>query len=197
MGHRCASFRSFLASALAIAGSIGLAAPAGWAVTESEPGQEAAAAAPTADPAPSADPATTASPESTGEVARSAFTSGIADREPIDQIETVGNDVTRVYYFTELQGLDGQTVTHRWEYGGEVKAEVPFEVGAPRWRVSSSKNLDPGWTGEWTVSVVDGAGNTLSVEHFSYTKAEPAAAPAATETIPAETEAAPASPAAP
>jgi hypothetical protein len=191
MRHRCASFRFCLSSALAIAGLLGLTAPAGWAVSESEPGQEVAAETPSESPAP------TASPAPTGEVTRSAFTSAIADREPVDQIETLGNDVTRVYYFTELHGLDGQTVTHRWEYGGEVKAEVPFEVGAARWRVNSSKNLDPGWTGEWTVSVLDGAGNTLSVDHFRYTKAEPEAAPATAETPPTEMDASPASPAAP
>jgi hypothetical protein len=178
MRHRFASIGFREGIALAALALIGLAAPAGWAVSESEPAQEATAAAETESPAP------------TGEVARSAFTSEIVDREPVDQIDSLANDVTRIYYFTELRDLSGQTVVHRWEYDGEVKAEVPFEVGAPRWRASSSKNLDPGWLGEWTVSVVDGKGNTLSVEHFRYTGATAEAAPTAPE-------AAPASPAAP
>jgi hypothetical protein len=169
MTKRCDSFGLRTGVALAALGMMVFAAPAAWAVAETETSQEAAAS-----------DAESAAP--TGEVARSAFTSGIVDREPVDQITALENDATRIYYFTELSGLDGQTVVHRWEYDGEVKAEVPFEVGSARWRVSSSKNLDPEWLGEWTVSVVDGNDNTLSVEHFRYTALEPEAAPASAAT---------------
>jgi hypothetical protein len=156
------------AVALATLALMALAAPAGWAVAETE-------GAPALSEA--ADEASVAAP--TGEVARSAFTSEIVDREPVDQITALENDATRIYFFSELLGLDGQTVVHRWEYNGEVTAEVSFEVGGPRWRVHSSKNLDPLWLGEWSVTVVDGAGNELSLDHFSYSKAEPVpAAPA-------------------
>ncbi|MFA7620175.1 MAG: DUF2914 domain-containing protein, partial [Thiohalomonadaceae bacterium] len=68
----------------------------------------------------------------------------------------------RIYFFTELRDMEGQTVSHRWEQDGEVMAEVPFNVGGPRWRVWSSKNIDSGATGEWSVAVVDGAGNELA-----------------------------------
>ena len=76
-----------------------------------------------------------------------------------------------LYYFTEVRDMAGQTVKHRWEYGDQVMAEVEFEIGGPRWRVYSSKNLQPGWTGDWKVSVVDAAGNPLSVNTFTYTEA--------------------------
>ena len=86
----------------------------------------------------------------------------------------------RIYYFTEIRDMAGQTVTHRWEHDGQVMAEVPFEVGGDRWRVYSSKNLEPSWTGEWKASVVDGSGATLSANTFTYNKAEQAPeAPAA------------------
>ena len=105
-----------------------------------------------------------------GSVARAVFTLGINDREPIDAVSTVGNDANRIYYFTELKGMAGQTVTHRWEYNGKVMAEVQFNVGGDRWRTYSSKNLDPMWLGEWKVSVVDTAGSTLNVNTFTYTQ---------------------------
>jgi hypothetical protein len=119
-----------------------------------------------------------------GSVTRAAFTSAVQEREPGDSVTTLANSNTRIYYFTELKDLAGQTVTHRWEYNGKVMHEQPFEVGSARYRAFSSKTLDPLWTGEWKASVVDGSGATLSVNTFSYTQAAapvptaPAVAPA-------------------
>lgn len=101
-------------------------------------------------------------------VARAVFTTSVADREPADQITSLKNDVQQVYFYTELTGLEGQSVAHKWEHAGEVKAAVTFDVKAPRWRAWSSKNLDPSWTGEWTVSVVDASGATLAQAKLMY-----------------------------
>ena len=128
-----------------------------------------------------------------GKVARSTFTSGIDNREPVDQLGQLSNDNSKVYFFTEITGMAGKKITHRWEHGGEVKAEISFNVGADRWRVWSSKNLVPEWLGEWIVSVVDDAGNTLAEESMAYVPAgEAEATPAAAETAPAAPEAMPA-----
>jgi hypothetical protein len=150
--------------------------------------EQAPAPAPAAEGSapPAAAPAKAAT---TGSVGRAQFTSAIADREPTDSLRTLANDKNRILFYSELKGLAGQTVTHRWEYNGKVMAEVPFQIGAERWRVFSSKTLDPLWLGEWKVSVVDAGGATLSVNTFSYTPVpKQEAAPAA---------AAPAAPAAP
>jgi hypothetical protein len=112
--------------------------------------------------------ATPATAPTSDKVSRAVFTTAVADREPADQITSLKNDLQQVYFFTELTGLDGQTVTHKWEHAGEVKAEVSFDVKAPRWRVWSSKTFDPSWTGEWTVSVVDGSGATLTQGKLMY-----------------------------
>jgi hypothetical protein len=109
-----------------------------------------------------------------GEVARASFTSQIVEREPVDSIERLSADQPQILFFTELSGLAGQTVTHRWEHGGEVMAEVPFEVGADRWRVYSSKRLLPGWVGEWSVAVLDSQGRVLSTRSFEYLAPLPA-----------------------
>lgn len=126
--------------------------------------------------APAAAPAVTS-----GSVTRAVFTSGIAEREPVDNLSTLGNGVTRVYFFTELKDLAGQAVTHRWEFNDKTMAEIKFDVGAPRWRVFSNKTLDPSWLGTWKVSVVDAAGSVLSATTFMYTQA-PAVIPAAATT---------------
>lgn len=101
-----------------------------------------------------------------GSVPRAAFTSGVKDREPMDNITRVGNKVRHIYYFTELRDLAGQKVTHRWEFKGQVRAEVKFEVGGSRWRVWSSKRLLPEWVGEWKVGVIDAAGKVLREDRF-------------------------------
>ena len=107
----------------------------------------------------------------TGEVARAQFTTAIEAREPVDKVTILSNDVNKVYFFSELRNLQGQSVTHRWLLGGKVMAEVNFSVGGPRWRVNSSKALLPGWIGDWSVAVVDNSGTVLSEVKFQYVEA--------------------------
>lgn len=117
-----------------------------------------------------------------GSVARAVFTTQIVDREPTDDLTILTNDKQRIYYFTDLRGLAGQIITHQWEYNGKVMAEVKFKVGeGPRWRVYSSKNLLPEWTGEWKVSVIDESGHTLTTSSFEYKHATTQDQPAESE----------------
>jgi hypothetical protein len=103
-----------------------------------------------------------------GSMARAVFTSGIVEREPQDSLEALTNDHVQVYFFTELRDMQGRTIIHRWMWNGQVMGEVAFDVGGPRWRVHSSKNLEPSWLGEWTVMVVDVDGNEIGESHFTY-----------------------------
>lgn len=105
---------------------------------------------------------------SSGSVMRSAFTTQIQDREPVDKVQKLDNENREVYYFTELRDMEGQKATHRWEYEGEVMAEVEFDVKGPRWRVWSSKRFVPDWTGEWTVSVVNSANEVIARDTLQY-----------------------------
>ncbi|VAW98982.1 hypothetical protein MNBD_GAMMA22-1389 [hydrothermal vent metagenome] len=105
---------------------------------------------------------------SQGSVTRSIFTTQVSEHEPTDKIDKLQSSYNSVYYFTELQDMSGQTAIHRWEYNGNVMAETKFTVSGPRWRVWSSKNLLPSWTGEWKVSVINGVGDVISEDVFSY-----------------------------
>lgn len=91
-------------------------------------------------------------------VARAQFATVIENREPVDQVHQLGTERDSVVFFTELRGLEGRRVTHRWVHDGNVEARVDFEVGGPRWRVWSSKDLIPEWSGTWIVEVVDDEG---------------------------------------
>ncbi len=101
-------------------------------------------------------------------ISRSAFTTEIIDKEPVTELTKISIDVTRVYFFTEITGLNGHTITHRWEYNGQVMAEVTFQVNANRWRTWSSKNLLSSWVGKWQVSVIDEGGNVIDKSEFEY-----------------------------
>lgn len=111
---------------------------------------------------------------SANQLGRAQLTSGIREREPIDSIGptihgSASERLTRVVYFTELRGLAGETISHRWEHEGQVVAEVEFEVGGDRWRVYSSKNLPRNRAGAWRVVVVNDEGQALGGEEFTFT----------------------------
>jgi hypothetical protein len=106
-------------------------------------------------------PVTEESSVTNDNVKRAVFTTGVIDREPVDELTSVPGDATRIWFFSEIVNLAGSTVTHRWIHGEETLAEVTFGIGGPRWRVYSSKILPPGRTGPWTVEIVDGDGNIL------------------------------------
>ena len=105
----------------------------------------------------------------------------------------------------EFVGLSGRRLTHRWEYEDELVAEVPIAIDGPRWRAYSTKNLEAGRLGEWTVSVLDESGNVVRTDSFVYEAAAPApevvapATPAAltTPATPADGEAPSETPASP
>lgn len=130
------------------------------ATTPAQPAEPAMPASTTEAPAAAETPALPAAPNDA--VARAVFTSAIQDREPVDTVHTLSADHDKVFFFTELHGLAGHTITHRWIYQGQVKAEITFVVKGDRWRVWSSKRLVPSLTGTWQVDVVDQGGSVLN-----------------------------------
>ena len=104
-------------------------------------------------------------------VARATFTTDINEHEPMDEVTELTNNINKIYYFTEIKGLEGQTLTHRWELNGEIQASVSIPIGGDRWRIWSSKNLPSNATGEWRVMVLDEAGGELSQDSFNYVAA--------------------------
>lgn len=115
-------------------------------------------------PVTSTTPPTTATPAPVAtlapQVARAAFTTGITAREPDSQLARISAGQT-VYYFTELVGLQGHVITHRWEKDGAFQLGLQFPVGGQRWRVHSNKTITPDLPGTWTVTVQNDDGTVL------------------------------------
>jgi len=103
-----------------------------------------------------------------GKVVTSVFTTSITDGKPIDDLKEFVNTVSTIYYFTKLEGLDGQTITHRWKYEGRVMATANLAVSSDTHTAWSSNNLEPNWTGFWVVEVLNSDGKVISVDSFTY-----------------------------
>jgi hypothetical protein len=104
-----------------------------------------------------------------GEISRALFTTAIDNREPVVTIESLDNSTSNsITFFTELNDMSGQTVTHQWMFGDKVMFEKTFEVKAARWRVWTSKTLIPAWSGTWMVNVLDAERNLLLSKSFVY-----------------------------
>ncbi|MFQ5656269.1 MAG: DUF2914 domain-containing protein [Candidatus Methylomirabilales bacterium] len=100
-------------------------------------------------------------------VARDVLTTGVDDREPIDDATVFPPSVGELFYFTEVQGADTPTqITHVWYYNNDEMARVTLSVDGPRWRTWSSKRILENWIGSWRVETVDADGNVLSSQTF-------------------------------
>jgi hypothetical protein len=104
-----------------------------------------------------------------GEVTRAIFTIGIDNREPVFEVDSISSSsYTKISFFTELTNLGGHTVTHQWIYNDKVMFERSFEVNGGRWRVWTSKEFLPEWSGTWTVNVLDTDHSVLESRSFKY-----------------------------
>lgn len=100
-------------------------------------------------------------------VARDIVTTGVINREPIDDASVLPPSMGSLYYFTEVEGAYTPThITHIWYYQERQMAKVPLSVEGPRWRTWSSKRILENWVGAWRVEAVDLDGHVLSSQTF-------------------------------
>ena len=103
-----------------------------------------------------------------GTVTSEVFTASIVDGKPADNQKAFENTVETVYFFTELAGLKGETVTHRWKYSGRIIANAEISVTDDPFSTWSSNKIEPNWTGLWTVEVLDKNSKVIGVATFAY-----------------------------
>lgn len=106
-----------------------------------------------------------------GSVSRSAFTEAVVNREPKSRLSELPNTQQHIYYFSELKGMAGQNITHRWLFNGKVMTESKFNVGSPRWRIWSGATLRSDQIGTWEVQVVNELDQVVYSDSFDYVQA--------------------------
>ncbi len=101
-------------------------------------------------------------------VAEIVITSSLVDRQPGENMATVGHDVGTLYCWTRITGAEGEvTIEHVWYKGDVEMARVPLTVAGTNWRTWSSKNIEEIWTGPWRVDVVGPDGAVLESASFT------------------------------
>lgn len=103
-------------------------------------------------------------------VGRARLTSNVVNREPVDElgarVDVPSAGETSVFFFTEVRGMGGRKITHRWEYAGATAASVSFPIGSDRWRVYSRKSIAANQTGPWKVVALGPDGTELARAEF-------------------------------
>lgn len=96
-------------------------------------------------------------------VVRHAFARAVEAREPVGEAQVFPADVGRLFFFTQLAGVEGAgEVRHLWIYDGREVGSVALAVQGPTWRTWSSKTILPAYRGDWAVEVRDASGAVLA-----------------------------------
>jgi hypothetical protein len=101
-------------------------------------------------------------------VTTKTFTTAIVDGKPADDLRAFENTVDTIYFYTVLEGLKGQAVTHRWKYAGHVISNADISVTDDPFSTWSSNKIESKWTGFWTVQVVDRNNKVIGFGTFQY-----------------------------
>ncbi len=121
-----------------------------------------------AEPTQAAEQAMAGDKVAVGKVAEAVFTTDIVGGQPSDFRSNIENSVAEVFFYTVLEGMTGQTVSHRWRHDGKVMAVAEIVVKNDPDRVWSSNKMKPEWTGSWEVEVVDGSGQVIDTQSFAF-----------------------------
>ncbi len=102
-------------------------------------------------------------------ISRAVLTTGMSDREPVDVLKESIEQTQfqeKLFFFTEVRALKGQTISHLWFHQDQLMAEIPLTISADRYRTYSSKNIMPSQTGQWRVEAVTEQGELLALKTF-------------------------------
>lgn len=71
-----------------------------------------------------------------------------------------------LYLFSEINGLSGQGIHHRWFYKNQLMMDISHTLGAERWRCFSRKSFNKKLLGQWRVDITDQHGKLLHQQSF-------------------------------
>ncbi|NTS76755.1 DUF2914 domain-containing protein [Catenovulum sp. SM1970] len=105
-------------------------------------------------------------------IKRLVLTRKIKDKEPSGEEEKripSQSNTFVLFLFTELEGYQGDFITHKWIFRDKVMAETKLEIGDDaHWRTWSSKRILWKWQGSWRVEVRGQDGELIKTKYFKY-----------------------------
>lgn len=103
------------------------------------------------------------------DIAQAVLTNKMSGLEPARELQSTAqltDPFIKLYFYTDLQGRAGDTLTYNWIRNGKRVARVRIPVGSDRWRSHASKNISKNMRGQWQVEVKDKRGNLLATSRF-------------------------------
>ena len=120
---------------------------------------------------PSSLPAVQKTETKTGAVLRALLTTKVVNNEPVDEIplplKVSKKESTWIYYFVELNALKGKTVYHEWLLDGQLVSRKKVTVADNTWRTASRQVFKYTSQTNWTVRLVDEAGEIINQKYFN------------------------------
>jgi Protein of unknown function (DUF2914) len=94
---------------------------------------------------------------------------GLEPGPPIDLPVRLSQGQSRtIYFFTELRGLSGRSVLHRWERNGRIMQERQLHPASQSWRAYTAMTITGDMRGSWRISAVDATtGKVLAGQRFA------------------------------
>jgi len=102
-------------------------------------------------------------------VTRAVLTTAVMNKEPVDVLgaEVSQSDINeQLFFFTELNNMKSQKVSHRWFFEGTLMAEVELNIFSARYRTHSSKKIMVIQSGNWRVELVNAKQDILASKSF-------------------------------
>ncbi|MCG7563931.1 MULTISPECIES: DUF2914 domain-containing protein [Pseudoalteromonas] len=105
----------------------------------------------------------------TKHISRAVLTTEVMNREPVNVLKDSVEQsafADKLYFFTEVRGLQGQTIRHLWFHQDQLMAEIDLAISAYRHRTYSSKNIMPSQSGQWRIEVITADDRLLAQKTF-------------------------------
>ena len=105
----------------------------------------------------------------TGPVTQAVITTGVTSsaRPQTGNLTNIDHRIGSVTFYTEIVGLQGKTVTHRWYYKGKEISSITLRLASARSLNWSRSSINIDQLGRWEARVVDSSGRVLASRRFS------------------------------
>jgi hypothetical protein len=115
--------------------------------------------------------ATSQDPVFKKKIHRAQLTSKIVDSEPVGEVNSPVKATEKtpvpLYFFAELVDMKGQTVFHEWLLDGKQVSKKTVNISDNTWRTSSRQMVAFTTNSNWTVRLVDEAGQVITEKKFT------------------------------